>query len=126
MENSVEQDKRKTPVIGVDEWQLRAHVSEIVRQSVEKTLNGLLAAEADALCKVRRYERNAGQVRTRAGHYQRPFQTTAGQVRLRVPRLRHIPFETAIIERYRRRKSSVEERSWKCIWPECRSARWRT
>ena len=28
---------------------------------------------------------------------------------LRVPKLRSLPFETAIIERYRRRESSVEE-----------------
>ena len=30
-------------------------------------------------------------------------------MRLRVPKLRSLPFETAIIERYRRRESSVEE-----------------
>lgn len=30
-------------------------------------------------------------------------------MQLRVPKLRHIPFETAIIERYRRMESSVEE-----------------
>jgi hypothetical protein len=32
----------------------------------------------------------------------------AGPVELRVPKLRSLPFETAIIERYRRRESSVE------------------
>jgi transposase-like protein len=35
--------------------------------------------------------------------------TKAGEVTLEVPRLRHLPFETEIIERYRRRESSVEE-----------------
>jgi transposase-like protein len=35
--------------------------------------------------------------------------TKAGEVRLKVPRLRSLPFETQIIERYRRRESSVEE-----------------
>ena len=35
--------------------------------------------------------------------------TTAGEVKLHVPRLKGVTFETAIIERYRRRKSSVEE-----------------
>ncbi len=109
MKDSGEQEKRKVPVIEVDERQLRAHVSEVVRQSVEETLNGLLDAEADALCKARRYERNADRASTRAGYYERGFQTTAGQVRLKVPKLRQISFETAIIERYRRRESSVEE-----------------
>ena len=33
----------------------------------------------------------------------------AGEVRLRIPKLRQQTFETAIIERYRRRESSVEE-----------------
>src|SRR5262245_5324925 len=46
---------------------------------------------------------------TRAGHYERKLQTKAGEVRLKVPKLRAQTFETAIIERYRRRESSVEE-----------------
>jgi transposase-like protein len=46
---------------------------------------------------------------TRAGHYERNLQTKAGEVRLKVPKLRQQTFETAIIERYRRRESSVEE-----------------
>jgi transposase-like protein len=35
--------------------------------------------------------------------------TRAGEVKLKVPKLRKLPFETAIIERYRRREASVEE-----------------
>ena len=101
--------KKKVPVIAVDEEELRTHVSEVVRQSVEETLNGLLDAEADTLCQARRYERNAERTSTRAGHYERNLQTKAGTVQLKVPKLRHMPFETAIIERYRRRESSVEE-----------------
>lgn len=104
-----EQGKRKVPVVAVDELELRTHVSEVVRQSVEETLNGLLEAEADALCQARRYERNANRASTRAGHYGRDFETTSGTVQLKMPKLRHVPFETAIIERYRRRESSVEE-----------------
>jgi transposase-like protein len=46
---------------------------------------------------------------TRAGHYERNLQTKAGGLRLKVPKLRQQTFETAIIERYRRRESSVEE-----------------
>jgi transposase-like protein len=40
---------------------------------------------------------------------ERGLQTKAGEVRLRVPNLRRQTFDTAIIERYRRRASSVEE-----------------
>lgn len=39
----------------------------------------------------------AGGVRldTRAGHYEREFQTKAGEVTLQMPKLRSLPFETA-------------------------------
>ena len=95
--------------IRVDAGQLRGHVDEVVRSSVEETLNGLLQAEADQLCQAGRYERSPERVDTRAGHYERKLETKAGVVTLKVPKLRTLPFETAIIDRYRRRESSVEE-----------------
>jgi transposase-like protein len=96
-------------VIKIDEGKVRQHVEEVVRQSVEETLNGLLDAEADELCGAKRYERSIERLDTRAGHYERQFQTKAGAVTLKMPRLRNVPFETQIIERYRRRESSIEE-----------------
>src|SRR5262249_61225675 len=87
----------------VDEGKLRDHVDEVVRSSVEETLNGLLDAEADQICRAQRYERSPDRVDSRAGHYERQLETKAGQVTLRVPKLRRLPFETAIIERYKRR-----------------------
>ena len=93
----------------VDEGKLRNHVDEVVRSSVEETLNALLDAEADVICRAQRYERSAERVEGRAGHYERKLETKAGQVTLRVPKLRRLPFETAIIERYKRREASVEE-----------------
>lgn len=96
-------------VIAIDEAQVEAHVGELVRGSVEATLNSLLDAEAERLCNARRYERTEGRRDTRAGHYERSLHTKAGPVALKVPKLRHLPLETAIIERYRRRESSVEE-----------------
>jgi len=76
---------------------------------VEETLNALLEAEADRLCNAQRYERSEARRDTRAGHYERKLQTKAGEVRLKVPKPRAQTFETAIIERYRRRESSIEE-----------------
>jgi len=84
-------------------------VDEVVRSSVEETLNGLLDAEADHICRAQRYERSPERADSRAGHYERKLETKAGEVTLRVPKLRRLPFETAIIERYKRRESSVEE-----------------
>ena len=79
-------------VIQVDEEKIRGHVDEVVRSSVEATLNGLLDAEADQLCRAERYERTPDRVDTRAGSYERKLQTKAGEVTLQVPRLRSLPF----------------------------------
>jgi transposase-like protein len=48
-------------------------------------------------------------VDTRAGSYTRKLHTKAGEVEVKVPKLRQQTFETAIIERYRRRDISIEE-----------------
>ena len=96
-------------VITIDDERIRNHLDRVVRGSVEETLNALLEAEADRLCNAQRYERSEARRDTRAGHYERKLQTKAGEVRLKVPKLRTQTFETAIIERYRRRESSVEE-----------------
>ena len=58
--------------IEINEEQIRSHLHEVVRGTVEETLNAMLEADAERLC-------GAGR------------------------------FETAIIERYRRRESSVEK-----------------
>jgi putative transposase len=96
-------------VIRIEEGKIRSHVDQVVRETVEQTLNGLLQAEADELCGAKRYARSPERLDTRAGHYERTLHTKAGEVSLQVPRLRNLPFETEIIERYRRRESSVEE-----------------
>lgn len=69
----------------------------------------MLDAEADHLCGARKYERSEGHIDTRAGSYDRQLHTKAGEVTLTVPKLRTLPFETAIIEPYRGRESPVEE-----------------
>ena len=96
-------------VITIDDERIRGHLDRVVRGTVEETLNALLDAEADRLCNAQRYERTEARRDTRAGHYERGLQTKAGDVTLKVPKLRRQTFETAIIERYRRREASVEE-----------------
>ncbi|WP_054032017.1 IS256 family transposase [Desulfatitalea tepidiphila] len=96
-------------IIRIEQDQLNKHLDKVVRGTVERTLNSLLDAEADRLCQAGRYERTEARKDTRAGHYTRNLETKAGTVKLRVPKLRTLTFETAIIERYRRRESSVEE-----------------
>jgi putative transposase len=108
----MEEDSRGTElsnVIRIDEERVRDHLGRIVRGTVEETLNAMLEAEADRLCNAGRYERTEARRDQRSGSYDRKLQTKAGEVRLKVPKLRRQAFETAIIERYRRRESSVEE-----------------
>jgi len=101
--------KSLNKAIKIDEAEIKNHLSEMVRDTVEVTLNNLLDAEAQALCQAQRYERTEQRKDSRAGYYERGLETTAGKVNLKVPKLRQSRFETAIIERYQRRESSVEE-----------------
>ena len=96
-------------IIEIDEEKIKQHLGEYVRETVEETLNGMLDAEADAMCNAQKYERSSERQNNRAGHYDRKFHTRAGEVTLHVPKLRKATFETAIIERYKRREISVEE-----------------
>lgn len=96
-------------IIKIDEALVKRELGAVVKETVEETLNKMLDAEADELCKATRYERSEKRVDTRAGYYERNLETKAGKVRLKVPKLRTIPFESAIIERYKRRECSVEE-----------------
>ena len=96
-------------IIQLNEAVIKQELGELVRDSVEKTLNELLDQEADRLTNARRYERNEERVDTRAGSYSRKLLTKAGEVTLKVPKLRTLTFETAIIQRYQKREISVEE-----------------
>ena len=96
-------------IIQLNEEVIKGHIKELVRGSVEETLNELLEAEAEKLTQAARYERNEQRQGYRSGHYNRNLTTTSGDVTLKVPKLKGISFETAIVERYRRRESSVEE-----------------
>jgi putative transposase len=96
-------------IIQFNESAIQGHLSEMVRASVEETLNQMLDVEADRLCNADKYQRSEARQDTRAGFYQRKLHTKAGEVTLNMPKLRRQTFETAIIERYRRREASVEE-----------------
>ncbi|HPC94315.1 MAG TPA: IS256 family transposase [Sedimentisphaerales bacterium] len=106
---SASAEKNLSNIIKIDEGQIQQHLGEMVRSTVEETLNTMLDVEADQLCNARRYEHTEGRTAQRAGHYTRKLHTKAGEVELKVPKLRHAKFETAIIERCKRRESSVEE-----------------
>ena len=96
-------------IIQLNEGAIKDELKELVRGSVEETLNDLLEKEAQELTQAARYVRTEARQGYRSGHYERNLTTTSGDVALKMPRLKGIPFEAAIIERYHRRESSVEE-----------------
>ena len=96
-------------IIQLDQNAIHTELKDLVKNSVEETLNAMLDAEADRLVNAERYARDEERKGYRAGHYDRSFTTTAGEVNLKMPKLKGVALETAIIERYRRRETSVEE-----------------
>lgn len=84
-------------------------ISRFKRSNTEESLNELLETEEKKLIQAARYERNEQRQGYRSGHYSRNFTTISGDVTLKVPKLKGTSLETVIIERYRRRESSVEE-----------------
>ncbi len=83
-------------IVQLNEEVIKGQLKELVRGSVEETLNELLEQEAEKLTQAARYERNEARQGYRSGHYSRNLTTTSGDVTLHVPRLKGVPFETAI------------------------------
>ena len=92
-------------ILQVDENMLETRLDRLVSEKVEQLLN----AEADEITGAARYERTGDRKAYRVGHYERDLTVKAGTVTLKVPKLKGALFESAVIERYRRREQSVEE-----------------
>lgn len=60
-------------------------MKELVRGSVEGTLNELLEAGAEKLRQAARYERSETRPGYRSGYYDRNLSTASGEVTLRIP-----------------------------------------
>ena len=97
------------PIVTLNEESLSSDLRELVRRTVEDTLDGLLEEEAGDLVGAESYERTAEREAYRAGHYDRSLATSSGEVTIHMPKLKGMRFTTAIIERCRRREASVEE-----------------
>ena len=97
------------PIVSFDEQAVKDELRELVRKTIEETINAMLDEEADQLVGAGPYERTDERAAYRAGHYERGFTTTSGQVTLKMPKLKGMRFATAVIERYKRRETSVEE-----------------
>ena len=88
---------------------MKDELRELVRKTTEETINAMLDEEADQLVGAGPYERTDERAAYRAGHYERGFTITSGRITLKMPKLKGMRFATAVIERYKRRETSVEE-----------------
>ena len=97
------------PIVSFDEEAVKSELRELVGKTIEETVNAMLDEEADQLVGAGPYERTDERATYRAGHYERGFTTTPGQVTLKMPKLKGMCFATAVVERHKRRETSVEE-----------------
>ena len=69
------------PIVSFDEQAVKDELRGLVRKTIEEAINAMLDEEADQLVGAGPYERTV----YRAGHYERGFTTTSGQVTLKMP-----------------------------------------
>ena len=96
-------------IVSFDKQTVKGKMRKLVRRTIEETINAMLDEEADQLVGAAPYERTDERAAYRAGHYGRGFTTTSGRVTLKMPKLKDMRFAAAVIERYKRRETSVEE-----------------
>ena len=97
------------PVASLNEGSLKPDLREPVGRAVEDTPDGLPGEEAGDLVGAGRHGRTAEREAHRAGHHDGSPAASSGEVTIRMPKLKGMRFTTAIIERYRRRETGVEE-----------------
>ena len=106
---SQETEPRPSNIIQIGQNLLETRLDRLVAEKVAELLNAMLDAEADEIANAAKYERTGERKAYRAGHYDRSLTAKAGRLALKVPKLKGAVFESAVIERYRRREESVEE-----------------
>ena len=77
-------------IIQLNEDLIKHDLKDLVRSSVEETLNALLNKEADKLVDTEKYERFSKHQGYRSEHYKRSLHTTAGEVEAKVRKLKNI------------------------------------
>ena len=95
-------------IIQIDQNLLETRLDRLVAEKVAELLNAMLDAEADEIANAAKYERTGERKAYRAGHYDRSLTAKAGRLGLKVPKLKGEVFESAVIERHRRREESVD------------------
>ena len=93
-------------IVQFNEEIIKGQIKELIRSSVEETVNELLEAEAEKLTQTARYERSEARQGYRSGHYDRNLTTTSGDVTL------HVPHGTLCLQSFQ-----MLHRPCRCRWP---------
>lgn len=103
-------------IVQLNEEVIKGQLKELVRGSVEETLNELLEAEAEKLTQAARYERNEQRQGYRSGHYNRNLTTTSGDVTLKMPKLKGISLRLPSLSGIAAGRVAWKRLSLRCTW----------
>ena len=96
-------------LVRFDESEIQSYLAESVKKAVRDVFEAVMEAEAQEMLQARPYERTTMRRDYRNGKRQRKLVTRVGEIELTVPRLRNVPFQSQIIDRYKRMECSLEE-----------------
>ena len=96
-------------IVQVDENMLETRLDRLVSEKVEQLLNAMLDAGGRRDRRGREIRPDRREESLPCGPLRASSDREAGTMTLKVPKLKGALFESAVIDRYRRREESVEE-----------------
>ena len=103
-------------IVQLNEEVIKGQIKELVRGSVEETLNELLEKEAESLTQAARYERSEARQGYRSGHYDWNLTTTSGDVTLHMPGSRVCPLRLPSSSGIAAGRAAWRKPSSRCTW----------
>ena len=103
-------------IVQLNEEVIKGQLKELVRGSVEETLNELLEQEAEKLTQAARYERNEARQGYRSGHYDRNLTTTLEMSRSTYPVSRESPSRRPSLSGIAGGRVAWRRPSLRCTW----------
>ena len=103
-------------IVQLNEKVIKGQIKELVRGSVEETLNELLEKEAESLTQAARYERSETRQGYRSGHYDRNLTTTSGESRSTYPDSRACPSRLPSSSGIAAGRAAWRRPSSRCTW----------
>ena len=103
-------------IVQLNEEVIKGQLKELVRGSVEETLNELLEAEAEKLTQAARYERNEQRQGYRSGHYSATALRLLGMSPSRCLSSRESLLRLLLLSGIAAGRAAWKRRSLRCTW----------